>query len=50
MKACTCYRLTAVAVILVNSEFSLLNVFFLQSIREMNSKAGIVDSIKNVGC
>ena len=36
MKAYTCYRLTAVAVILVNHEFSLLNVFFDSNSREMN--------------
>ena len=28
MKAYTCYRLTAVAIILVNREFCLLTVFF----------------------
>ena len=28
LKACTCYRVNAVAYILVNHEFLLLNVFF----------------------
>ena len=35
-KTYTCYRPTADAVILVNREFSLLNVFFYSNYREMN--------------
>ena len=38
VKAYTCYRLTAVADMLVNREFSLLNVFFLSNYREVNGK------------
>ena len=40
VKAYICYTLTAVTVILVNREFSLLNVFFQSNFRE------IVESIK----
>ena len=47
MKAYTCYRLTAVADILVHYELSLLNVFLSSDYREMNDKAGIVESVKN---
>ena len=47
MKAYTCYRLIAVADIVVNHEFSLFNVFFQSNYREMNGKAGIVGSIKS---
>ena len=36
VKAYICYRLTSVAVILVNPEFSLLNVLFPSNYREMN--------------
>ena len=39
MKAYTCYRLTAVTVILINPEFSLLNVFFQSYYREQNDYA-----------
>ena len=39
MKAHACYRPTVVAVILVNHEFSLLNVFFQSNYR----RAGIVE-------
>ena len=48
VKAYTCYRLTAVAAILSNREFSLLNVFVQSNYREMNGYAGIVESIKIV--
>ena len=41
MKAYTYYRLTAIAVILVNPEFSLLNVF----LRNENTKALALSSI-----
>ena len=44
MKAYACYGLTAVAVIPVNHEFSLLVAFFQSDYREMNGKA--VKSIK----
>ena len=47
VKAYSCYRITAVAVILVNRELSLLNVFFQSNYREMNGYAGIVEFIKS---
>ena len=43
VKAYTCYRLNVVADILVNCEFSLLNVFFQSNYSELNGKAGIVE-------
>ena len=47
MKAYTCSRLTAVAVMLVGREFSLLNVYFQRNYGEkMNGLAGIVGTIK----
>ena len=47
VKASTCYRLTAVVVILVNYEFSPLNVFFQSYYRGMNGcYANIVKSLK----
>ena len=45
VKAFTCYRLTTVAVILVNREFSLLNVFFRCYYRELNGYVGTTLSI-----
>ena len=36
VKAYTCYWFTAVAVILVNHEFSFIDVFFQSYYREMN--------------
>ena len=48
VKVHSCYRITAVAAILVNLEFSLLNVFFQSNYREMNGHAGLVESIKIV--
>ena len=45
-KANAYFRLTAVAVILVNREFSLLCVFFQINYKEMNGKADIVEAIK----
>ena len=48
MKAYTWYRRTAVAVIFVNHELSLLNVFFQSYNREINAKTGIVESIKQL--
>ena len=47
VKAHTCYRLITVAVILVNHEFSLLNVVFQRNYREMNGLAGIAESTTN---
>ena len=46
VKAYTCYRLTTVAVILVNLEFSLIShePISFKVIKEMNGKAGIVES------
>ena len=46
VKACTRYRLSAVAVKLVNREFSLLFIFYEINYREMNGQTGIIMSIK----
>ena len=46
INAFTCYRRVAVAVLLGNREFSLLNVFFQSNYREINSCIYIVESIK----
>ena len=47
VKAYTCYILSAVAVMFLNREESLFNVFIQNVYREMNSEAGIAESIKH---
>ena len=46
VKACTRYRLSAIAVKLINREFSLLFIFYQINYREMNGQTGIIMSIK----
>ena len=45
VKAYNCHTLTAVAVIFLNREVSLFNVFIQNVYREMNGEAGIAESI-----
>ena len=50
MKACTRYRLSVIAVKLVNREFSLLFIFYHINHGEMNGQTGIIMSMILSNC